>query len=137
MRNIYSIVIIDIVREREIKLSNLLGEEVLNSEPKFYITKNYNIMSCFATNARTFKTVKGALAEAQKLNTRFAGRQLAFEYLSMIDGVYARYFLFDTSRYSFSYVEVTDKWNDIINKDIEKENLRHLKEMVKLNKKLV
>lgn len=137
MGKLYAIAISDIAREREVKLSNLLGEEVSEYKPEYFVTKGYSTESRFTSKTRSFKTIRGASNEVEKLNAKFAGKQMRYSTARMVNGVYAYYFIFDASLYSFTYIDVTDRWNEMINIDIEKENIRHSKEIIKLSKKLI
>lgn len=137
MGKLYAIAISDIAREREVKLSNLLGEEVSEYKPEYFVTKSYSTESRFTSKTRSFKTIRGASNEVEKLNAKFAGKQMRYPTARMVNGVYAYYFIFDASLYSFTYIDVTDRWNEMVNIDIEKENIRHSKEIIKLSKKLI
>ena len=137
MGKLYAIAISDIAREREVKLSNLLGEEVSEYKPEYFVTKGYSTESRFTSKTRSFKTIRGASNEVEKLNAKFAGKQMRYPTDRMVNGVYAYYFIFDASLYSFTYTDVTDRWNEMVNIDIEKENIRHSKEIIKLSKKLI
>ncbi len=72
MGKLYAIAISDIAREREVKLSNLLGEEVSEYKPEYFVTKGYSTESRFTSKTRSFKTIRGASNEVEKLNAKFA-----------------------------------------------------------------
>jgi hypothetical protein len=137
MKRIYAIVINDIAKERESKISALLGEEESKISSTFYVTKGMKTLYVFSDTVKTYKTVKGAMNEVNRCNKYCNNTQIRLPHGEAINGMYTHYFKFDTSKYTFSYVDVTDKWNEFINNGIDRENIRHEKEITKLKKKLI
>jgi hypothetical protein len=137
MKRIYAIVINDIAKERELKLSALLGEDETTKSSSFFVTKGMKTTWCVSDTLKTYKTIKGALNEVNRCNKFLNNTQIRLPQGEVINGMYTHYFKFDTSKYLFSYVDITDKWNEFVNIAIDKENAKHEKILTKLKKKLI
>jgi hypothetical protein len=137
MKRIYAIVINDIAKERELKLSALLGEDESTKSSSFFVTKGMKTTWLVSDTLKTYKTLNGALNEVNRCNKFLNNTQIRLPQGEVINGMYTHYFKFDTSKYTFSYVDVTDKWNEFVNNSIDKENDKHEKIITKLKKKLI
>ena len=135
MGKIYTLAIVSKAAQREAKLGSLLSDsdEVLDIPFEFIWNKNGKLKKEISLHTKAYKTLGGASRECSKINTKYSGKSMRLVEGYILNGRWTTSFTFDTSQYGFVVIDITEKWNQHIDSEVQKETARYNREVQKLN----
>jgi hypothetical protein len=135
MGKMYTLAIVSKAAQREAKLGSLLSDsdEVFDIPFEFIWSKNGKLQKEMSLKIKAYKTLGGATRECAKINKKYAGKLMRLNQGTYIDRRWVNSFTFDTSQYAFVVIDITEKWNQHIDNEVEKENAKYNREVQKLN----
>jgi hypothetical protein len=134
MGKMYTLAIVSKVAQREAKLGSLLSDsdEVFDIPFEFIWNKNGKLKKEISLHTKAYKTLGGASRECAKINKKYADKSMRLVEGYILNGRWTTSFTFDTSQYSFAVIDITEKWNQHIDKEVEKETAKYNREVQKL-----
>ena len=135
MGKIYTLAIVSKAAQREAKLGSLLSDsdEVLDIPFEFIWSKNGKLQKEMSLKIKAYKTLGGASRECAKINKKYADKSMRLIQSFYIDRKWINSFNFDTSQYAFVVFDISEKWNQHIDSEIQKETAKYNREVQKLN----
>ena len=130
-----TLAIVSKAAQREAKLGSLLSDsdEVFDIPFEFIWTKNGKLQKEMSLKIKVYKTLGGASRECAKINKKYADKSMRLSHGISIERRWVTSFIFDTSQYAFVVVDITEKWNQHIDKEVEKETAKYNREVQKIN----
>ena len=130
----YTLAIVSKASQREAKLGSLLSDsdEVFDIPFEFIWNKNGKLKKEISLHTKAYKTLGGASRECAKINKKYADKSMRLVEGYILNGRWTTSFTFDTSQYSFAVIDITEKWNQHIDKEVEKETAKYNREVQKL-----
>lgn len=131
----YTLAIVSKAAQREAKLGSLLSDsdEVFDIPFEFIWSKNGKLQKEMSLKIKAYKTLGGATRECAKINKKYTGKSMRLSHGTYIERKWITSFNFDTSQYSFVVIDITEKWNQHIDSEVEKETTKYNREVQKLN----
>ena len=135
MGKIYTLAIVSKAAQREAKLGSLLSDsdEVFDIPFEFIWSKNGKLQKEMSLKIKAYKTLGGATRECSKINKKYAGKSMRLSHGTYVERKWITSFTFDTSQYAFVVIDITEKWNQHIDSEVEKETVKYNREVQKLN----
>jgi hypothetical protein len=135
MGKMYTLVLVSKAAQREAKLGSLLSEsdDVLDIPFEFIWSKNGKLQREMSLKIKAYKTLGGASRECAKINKKYADKSMKLLHGISIERRWITSFNFDTSQYAFVVIDISEKWNQHIDSEVQKENARYNREVQKLN----
>jgi hypothetical protein len=135
MGKMYTLAIVSKAAQREAKLGSLLSDsdDALDIPFEFVWNKNGKIKKEITLHTKAYKTLGGASRECSKINTKFANKSMRMAEGYVLNGRWTTSFNFDTSQYAIVVIDISEKWNQHIDKEIQKETAIYNKTVQKLN----
>jgi len=135
MGKMYTLAIVSKAAQREAKLGSLLSDsdEVFDIPFEFIWSKNGKLQKEMSLKIKAYKTLGGATRECAKINKKYVGKSMRLSHGTYIERKWITSFNFDTSQYSFVVIDITEKWNQHIDSEVEKETTKYNREVQKLN----
>lgn len=140
MGRLYTIVYVNKAELRDNLIDQLLGEEETNTDVtyEYFYNKNGKLQKNIDYKIKAYKTLRGAQREATKVSRLKAGRTIKATYGFYDENKRWSYDIkFDPSQHSLVVIDVTDKWNEMIDRDIEKRKRAFELDLQKLQQKKV
>lgn len=156
MGRLYTIVYVNKAELRDNLIDQLLGEEEPNTDVTYYFyNKNGKLQKNIDYKIKAYKTLRGAQREATKVSRLKAGRTIKATYgfydennskddeknkilLQFLkDKRWSYDIKFEPSQHSLVVIDVTDRWNEMIDRDIEKRKIAFELDLQKLQQKKV
>ena len=140
MGRLYTIVYVNKAELRDNLIDQLLGEEEPNTDVtyEYFYNKNGKLQKNIDYKIKAYKTLRGAQREATKVSRLKAGRTIKATYGFYDENKRWSYDIkFDPSQHSLVVIDVTDKWNEMIDRDIEKRKRAFELDLQKLQQKKV
>lgn len=137
---LYTIVYVNKAELRDNLIDQLLGEEETNTDVtyEYFYNKNGKLQKNIDYKIKAYKTLRGAQREATKVSRLKAGRTIKATYGFYDENKRWSYDIkFDPSQHSLVVIDVTDKWNEMIDRDIEKRKRAFELDLQKLQQKKV
>lgn len=140
MGRLYTIVYVNKAELRDNLIDQLLGDEEPNTDVayEYFYNKRGKLQKNIDYKIKAYKTLRGAQREATKVSRLKAGRTIRSTY-----GFYDENkrwtcdIKFEPSQHSLVVIDVTDKWNEMIDRDIEKRKRAFELDLQKLQQKKV
>lgn len=140
MGRLYTIVYVNKAELRDNLIDQLLGEEETNTDVtyEYFYNKNGKLQKNIDYKIKAYKTLRGAQREATKVSRLKAGRTIKATYDFYDENKRWSYDIkFEPSQHSLVVIDVTDKWNEMIDRDIEKRKRAFELDLQKLQQKKV
>ena len=140
MGRLYTIVYVNKAELRDNLIDQLLGEEEPNTDVtyEYFYNKNGRLQKNIDYKIKAYKTLRGAQREATKVSRLKAGRTIRATYGFYDENKRWSYDIkFEPSQHSLVVIDVTDKWNEMIDRDIEKRKRAFELDLQKLQQKKV
>ena len=140
MGRLYTIVYVNKAELRDNLIDQLLGEEEPNTDVtyEYFYNKNGRLQKNIDYRIKAYKTLRGAQREATKVSRLKAGRTIRATYGFYDENKRWSYDIkFEPSQHSLVVIDVTDKWNEMIDRDIEKRKRAFELDLQKLQQKKV
>ncbi len=140
MGRLYTIVYVNKAELRDNLIDQLLGEEEPNTDVtyEYFYNKNGKLQKNIDYKIKAYKTLRGAQREATKVSKLKAGRTIRATYGFYDENKRWSYDIkFEPSQHSLVVIDVTDKWNEMIDRDIEKRKISFELDLQKLQQKKV
>ena len=140
MGRLYTIVYVNKAELRDNLIDQLLGEEEPNTDVtyEYFYNKNGKLQKNIDYKIKAYKTLRGAQREATKVSRLKAGRTIRATYGFYDENKRWSYDIkFEPSQHSLVVIDVTDKWNEMIDRDIEKRKRAFELDLQKLQQKKV
>ncbi len=140
MGRLYTIVYVNKAELRDNLIDQLLGEEEPNTDVtyEYFYNKNGKLQKNIDYKIKAYKTLRGAQREATKVSKLKAGRTIRATYGFYDENKRWSYDIkFEPSQHSLVVIDVTDKWNEMIDRDIEKRKRAFELDLQKLQQKKV
>lgn len=135
MGKIYTLALVSKAAQREAKLGSLLSDsdDVLDIPFEFIWSKNGKLQKEMSLKIKAYKTLGGASRECAKINKKYADKSMKLLHGISIERRWITSFTFDTSQYAFVVIDISEKWNQHIDSEVQKETARYNREVQKLN----
>lgn len=140
MGRLYTIVYVNKAELRDNLIDQLLGEEEPNTDVtyEYFYNKNGKLQKNIDYKIKAYKTLRGAQREATKVSRLKAGRTIRSTHGFYDENKRWTYDIkFEPSQHSLVVIDVTDKWNEMIDRDIEKRKRSFELDLQKLQQKKV
>lgn len=140
MGRLYTIVYVNKAELRDNLIDQLLGEEETNTDVtyEYFYNKNGKLQKNIDYKIKAYKTLRGAQREATKVSKLKAGRTIRSTHGFHDENRRWTYDIkFEPSQHSLVVIDVTDKWNEMIDRDIEKRKRAFELDLQKLQQKKV
>lgn len=142
MGKLYSIAIIKKVDLRESKLLQIFGETDYGSiyvgPYNLLLHKNsHSVDTIFSYSLKTYKTISGAQKFINLWINNFNSKFIKINRGAVIDNRWSYNFIFNSNEDSLVIVDITDKWNSMVDKDISNIKSRLEKKIFALTKKRI
>lgn len=142
MGRLYTIVYVKKSELRDSLIDQILGEEEnktdFNGVYEYFYTRNGKLQKNIDYKIKAYKTLSGAQREASKVTRLKSGRTIRSTTGFYDENRRWTYDIkFEASQHSLVVIDITDKWNEMIDKDIEKKKISFELEIQKLQQKKV
>jgi hypothetical protein len=143
MGRLYTIVYVKKSELRDSLIDQILGEEEtktdFNGVYEYFYAKNGKLQKNIDYKIKAYKTLNGAQREASKITRLKSGKTIRTKN-GFYDDENRRWTYevkFEASKHSLIVIDITDKWNEMIDRDIEKKKISFELEIQKLRQKKI